>query len=112
MSETRMLLPGLNGGVVLIVACLLIISGRLALLSSRELRKAAGQNEKYQDVDGAATEETQSRFSVFWQNVFIFIISTAALALSLVEAVLSEVNSWKSEIIIWLDLVVWVRFDL
>lgn len=108
MVETEQLTLGLDAAVLAVVACLTAYSVRLAAQSLREHPKAAEANEKYHDIDGTASVDSQSNFTVWRQNTCLVIFVTAGFVIATTEAVFSEIHNWSAKINIWLDFGVWV----
>ncbi|KAF2664412.1 ATP-dependent bile acid permease [Microthyrium microscopicum] len=98
----------LDAAIVGVIVCLAAFAVRTAVQSSRDHPKAAGSNEKYQDADGIATEESQKQFSIGWQNIFLSIFALAGFVVSIAAVVLCSVQKWKYEKFVWMHGVVWI----
>lgn len=89
---------------------------RLAKSSSRV--KGANQDAVYEDVDGAATEESMAEYSTKGAFIAIFIAATLGLATSFAEAVYSTIerrhftSSRLPLTQVWLLFTIWVSYDI
>jgi hypothetical protein len=79
-------------------------SARDAIISRKQSK--AGKK-IYQDKDGAATEESQAEYTIFWSNVGFGIAIIGGLVVATVEvAITNETGVFNKGN--WADLAVWV----
>jgi hypothetical protein len=98
-----------NAAILVVVAGVAAVSVYTAVDSWKELSKGPiEKNELYSDEDGTATEETQKKFSVKWQNWILSIVTVAGFAVALVEGVAATIHGWKDMTSIWIEFGTWV----
>jgi hypothetical protein len=110
MKSSNLLLS-LETAILTFIIALALNSSRVSW-KSLQLQKQTpawqdGQ-EKYTDEDGEATDETQSDFSVKWQNLLLASVTIAGLAVALVNAILAVQNEKKTNPDVWLEFAAWV----
>jgi hypothetical protein len=64
----------------------------------------------YEDKDGIATEDSQSQYSVLWENIALGFVTVAGIVVATIEGVFSNKYGLTSKEN-WIDLAVWVRVE-
>lgn len=87
------------------VVLLLTVLGSFQSLRKQSLDV---KKEVYKDKDGEATQESQKKYSIKWQNILATIFGVAGFAIALTNAVLSILQESSTSVEAWLQVGLWV----